>query len=98
MRFALALFCILVVLTGAIAFLFINATQHHLKIGNITYTDYGLLSLKDENPNIRYEPNWPNIIAGALLCETIVMPIYIFGYHLMEPVGPAPLIPGQIEE
>ncbi|MFA6365174.1 MAG: hypothetical protein WCW78_02120 [Candidatus Paceibacterota bacterium] len=66
-------------------------------IDGVEYSDYGLLDQsRNENPNIEYKPNWTNIVVGAVLIETVIAPVYIFGYHFMEPVGPRPAIPGQV--
>jgi len=66
-------------------------------INGVEYRDYGLLNEKDNrNPNIQYEPNMRNVVIGAIFSETLVAPFYVFGYHLMEPVGPKPAIPGQV--
>lgn len=64
-------------------------------INGITYGDYGLLNSDDKNPDIKYEPNWWNIAIGIIFFELIIPPIYVFGYHLFEPVGPKPPAKGQ---
>ena len=52
-----------------------------------TYNTYGLINENDmKSPNVRYEPCWGNIIWGALLFETVIAPIYFFGFDFMEPV------------
>lgn len=66
-------------------------------IDGVEYSDYGFFNESDKkNPNIQYEPNMTNIVIGAVFFETGVAPFYVFGYHLMEPVGPKPKIPGQV--
>lgn len=57
-------------------------------IDGTEYDTYGLFS-KDEkkNPKIQYEIVWGNVIWGAVLCETIVAPIYFYGFSMWEPVG-----------
>lgn len=35
---------------------------------------------------VEYEPCWGNIIWGALLFETIIAPIYFYGFSCMNPV------------
>lgn len=49
---------------------------------------YGLFT-KDEVKveGIKYKLCWGNIIWGGLLIETVVAPIYFFGFDMFEPVG-----------
>lgn len=57
-------------------------------IDGVTYETYGLFdSNSKENPNIYYELSIGNIIWGIILAETIIMPIYFFGFALWEPVS-----------
>jgi hypothetical protein len=41
----------------------------------------------DYNGKIKYEPCWGNIVLGAILCETVIVPIYFFGFSMFNPVG-----------
>ncbi len=65
-------------------------------IHGVEYSDYGLLNEDNKNPDVQYEPNWWNIFVAVIFSETIIVPIYVAGYHLFEPVGPKPSIPGQV--
>lgn len=66
-------------------------------INGIEYDTYGLLNGDDKkNPEIQYEVIWGNVVWGAILFETIVAPVYFFGFSLFEPVGPKPPIKGQV--
>lgn len=49
---------------------------------------YGLLN-KDEAKckGVRYRVITGNVIWGILLAETVVAPVYFFGFSLYEPVG-----------
>ncbi len=38
--------------------------------------------------SIQYEPCWGNIIWGIVLCETVIAPIYFFGFSMFNPVSP----------
>lgn len=59
-----------------------------LTIGNKHYETYGILNENDvKDTNIKYEVIWGNLVLGILLCETIVAPVYFFGFSLFEPVG-----------
>jgi hypothetical protein len=52
------------------------------------YKPYGLLNEDDrKDPSVKYEPCWVNIVWGAILVESIVGPIYFFGFDMFEPVG-----------
>ena len=59
-----------------------------MEIGDQVYNTYGLIN-KDENrdPAIAYKLSWGNIVLGAVFCETIIAPIWFFGFDLWEPVG-----------
>ncbi len=57
-------------------------------IGGIEYDTHGLLNKEKENPNIQYKLVWGNIIWGAVLFETVVAPIYFYGFSIWEPIGP----------
>lgn len=50
----------------------------------------------EKNKNIEYEVVWGNVIWGALLFETIIAPIYFFGFDLFEPVGKKGAIAGEV--
>jgi hypothetical protein len=55
---------------------------------NVTYGTYGLFSSGySQNKDIEYRVIWGNVIWGCLLFETIIMPIYFFGFSMYEPVG-----------
>ncbi len=57
-------------------------------INGTEYDTYGLLNSDDKkNTDIEYGVIWGNVIWGAILIETIVAPIYFFGFSLFEPVG-----------
>ena len=83
-------------LIGVLTFNTIACSAPTKTINGVTYSDYGLLNQDDKNPNVKYEPNWWNIAMGVIFFEMIVPPIYVFGFHLFEPVGPKPSVPGQV--
>lgn len=82
------------VAAGLVALIFIQVTgctAPRRVVNNTEYSDYGILNEDDvKSPNIQYEPNWWNIFLGVVFFELIIPPIYVFGYHLMRPVGPKP--------
>ena len=49
-----------------------------------------------KNPDIEYEPIWGNIVWGIILIETIIAPVYFFGFSLFEPIGEKPAVKGSI--
>ena len=51
------------------------------------YETYGLLTKDTKDPDIKYKPIWGNVIWGCLLFETIIAPVYFFGFSMYEPVG-----------
>lgn len=66
-------------------------------LGGVEYDTYGLLNQDDKkNPDIHYEVIWGNVIWGFVLAETIIAPIYFFGFSLFEPVGPKMPVKGQV--
>lgn len=49
---------------------------------------YGLINEDDaKSPDVRYDPSWGNILLGAFFVETILLPIYFWGYAAFEPEG-----------
>ena len=73
--------------------LFLLGCAQNMTIEGKTYKPYGVLNEDDhKNPKIDYEPCWGNIIWGCVLVETIIVPIYVFGFNLFEPVGKKDLL------
>ena len=57
-------------------------------IGGYEYDTYGVFDANEKkNPDIDYEVIWGNVIWGVILFETVIAPIYFFGFSLFEPVG-----------
>ena len=54
-------------------------------VGNLTTSNYSL--------DVQYDVCWGNVIWGVLLIETIIAPIYFFGFSMFNPVGKMPPIP-----
>ena len=50
------------------------------------YETYGIID-KDETRDecVKYKPIIGNIVWGIILCETIIAPVYFFGFSCMEP-------------
>lgn len=59
-----------------------------IAVNGNTYRDYGIINQNQNyDPSIDYEPDWWNICLGVIFFESIIVPIYVFGFHFMEPVG-----------
>ena len=85
----------LVVLT--VIFCSLGACARPMTICGVTYDSYGLLNSDEKrNPDIQYELVWGNLILGAIFVETVVAPIYFFGFSIFEPVGQKPKVKGEI--
>ncbi len=66
-------------------------------INGVEYDTYGLLNADSKkNPDIAYEPIWGNVFWGIVFSETIIVPVYVFGFSLYEPVGKTPAIKGAV--
>jgi hypothetical protein len=53
-----------------------------------TYKPYGLINEGErKDPNIEYKLCVGNLVWGCLLINSIIVPIYFFGFDIMEPVG-----------
>ena len=80
MKKLIILFCIMSMLVSGCA--------SDKTIDGKPHTSYGLLNEnKYKDPNIKYELVWGNVIWGAILVETVIAPIYFFGFSIFEPVG-----------
>ncbi|MCK5616811.1 hypothetical protein KAR91_83895 [Candidatus Pacearchaeota archaeon] len=68
-------------------------------VNGIEYDTYGLMD-KDEKKNekIQYEIIWGNVVWGVALCQTLIAPVYFFGFSLWEPVGVKTDIKGQVPQ
>lgn len=68
------------------------------EINGVTYETYGLINQDDVKSDcIKYKPCWGNIIWGAVLFESIIGPIYFFGFDMFEPVELKPNAQCQIK-
>jgi hypothetical protein len=57
-------------------------------IDGIECKTYGLINEgKNRKENIEYKIIIGNFIWGILLIETVIMPVYFFGFSIYEPVG-----------
>ena len=56
-------------------------------IKNKEIPTYGLFNPGDKYEGVEYKVIFGNVVWGILLIETIIAPIYFFGFSLYEPVG-----------
>ncbi len=80
-----------------IVLIFFAACSDSKVINDIEYDTFGLINQMDKkNENIQYKVCWGNVIWGVLLVETVIAPIYFFGFDMFEPVQVKPEIKGSI--
>jgi len=53
-----------------------------------TIEPYGLATQSEKNDSVIYEANGEDVIVGIIFSETLVAPVWIFGWDVMEPVKP----------
>ena len=66
------------------------ADGKNMKInGTYRYVDtYGLMNESQNRDScVIYEPSIGSIIVGGIFFETVIAPIYIFGFDVMEPIA-----------
>lgn len=74
---------LLLSLTTALA---LSGCTNNLHVNNRTIESYGFLNRDEKRSDyVCYELSIGNVIWGALLFETIIGPIYFFGFDLYEP-------------
>ncbi len=52
-----------------------------------TFTTTGVLTIKEEVPGVKMNLVAGNVIWGILLSETLIAPVYFFGFSIWEPVS-----------
>lgn len=64
-----------------------GVTKEYGTIGlfNMAVDDDSVIEMK--YPNIQYRIIWGNVIWGVILSETLIFPVYFFGFSCLEPVG-----------
>jgi hypothetical protein len=51
------------------------------------YETYGLINQEEvKDPAIKYNLIVGNIVWSVILCETVIVPLYFFGWSLWEPI------------
>jgi hypothetical protein len=52
------------------------------------YETYGLFNKEEvRSPNVKYNLIVGNVVWGIILAETIIAPVYFFGFSIYEPVA-----------
>jgi hypothetical protein len=83
---------------GLFVMLIMSSCGLQKTIDGVTYDTCGILNADiKKNPNIEYEVVVSNVILSVVLIETIVAPIYFFGFDIWQPIGKkGSYIPGQV--
>ena len=58
-----------------------------MNTGNIAS---GNISSGSYSKKVQYEVCWGNVFWGIVLCETVIAPIYFFGFSMFNPIGAMP--------
>ena len=67
--------------------LMLSACGNDKVINGKKYQTYGIFDEESQkNPNILYEVSPGSVIWAIILCETIVVPVYVIGWDLWQPV------------
>jgi len=79
---------LIVVLMMVMVMVMVTACSSSKVIDGKEYKPYGLIDKDDvKDPDIEYELVVGNLVWGCFLVETIIAPVYFFGFDLWEPVG-----------
>jgi hypothetical protein len=86
----------IVLLLAIVSLNFVGCSESlTIKNGDVV-KPYGLANRDtDMKPNVNYKVCTGNVVWGVVLCETIIAPIYFFGFDLYEPVSEkvVPVVP-----
>lgn len=65
-----------------------SACSKNAIFNDVEYETYGFINKYEvRNTHIRYKIVWGNVLLGIVFFETIIAPVYFFGYDLYEPIG-----------
>ena len=77
----------LVVMISILAVLFVGCADNKTMNG-VEYETYGLINKHEiADECVEYRTSIGNVILGIILIETVVFPVYFFGFSLYEPVA-----------
>ena len=77
---------------GLIAMMLVGCAKQKMIDGQVVKS-YGLISehvgddTRKRKECVDYEVCWGNVIWGCIFIETIIAPIYFFGFSMFQPVG-----------
>jgi hypothetical protein len=58
------------------------------RIDGVTYKPYGLANEDThKNNSIQYELSFGSVACAIIFSETLIVPVYVVGWDLMQPVG-----------
>lgn len=77
----------LAIITLCLLSFLLYGCESNTTLKGVTYENYGFFTEQKKNPNVIYELSAPNIIAAIILCETIIVPVYIVGWELWHPIA-----------
>jgi hypothetical protein len=81
----LAIICAVMLLASCGSDMMINGEKvKTVGIINTLVDDPTLFDVK--KPGIQYKVIWGNVVWGIILIETVIAPIYFFGFSMFEPV------------
>ena len=68
--------------------IFFSSCAENKTIDGVTYRPYSFLNEETcKNDSVQYSISGWAVASGVIFAETIIVPIYVFGYNLYEPVG-----------
>ena len=75
-----------------VSLVFLSGCGQSKIINNIERKPVGLITMNAQqikstySKNISYDVCWGNVFWGVILCETIIAPIYFFGFSMFNPI------------
>ena len=79
---------IIILIIAALCGVGLHSCSSNDAIDGVKYSTYGIINESEmKNPNIRYEISTLSVVLAVVFSETIIVPIYIIGWDLFEPVG-----------
>lgn len=53
----------------------------------VTATSYGIFNTSDKIEGVKYEVCVGNVVLSVIFSESVIIPVWLVGWHLWEPVG-----------
>lgn len=78
---------LLIALLGLTMFSCADSKEFTIDNKQVKVEPYGWLNSETQNDSIKYRVNVPNIALSIIFSETIIVPIYLTGTELFEPVS-----------